>query len=69
MVIGSLFDHHIDLDRTQARGLRSGDAFENIRDRKVHIVHALEDRLIQAVQADGDTLQACRFQRSRLTCQ
>ena len=58
MVVGSPLDHHIDFDWTQACGLRSSYAFQHIRDRKVHVVHALENRVIQAVEADRDTLQA-----------
>ena len=69
MVVGSPLDHHIHLDWTQSCGLRSGDAFEHIRDRKVHIVHAFEDRVIQAVQADGDALQARSLQSHRFARQ
>ena len=69
MVVGSPLDHHIDLDRPQACGLRSGDAFEHIRDRKIHIVHTFEDRVIQAVQADGDTLQTRSFKGHRFARQ
>jgi hypothetical protein len=65
-VVGAALDHHVDLDRPQP-GCQGGlDAGQHIGDRKPHVVHLLEDRVVERVQADGDALQARVGQGPRL---
>ena len=42
------------------------DALEHARDREVDVVHRLEDRVVERVEADGDALQAGVLERLRL---
>jgi hypothetical protein len=53
VVVGAALDHHVELDRRQARGQRGVDAGQHVGDRKADVVHALEDGVVQRVQADG----------------
>ena len=66
VLVGAALDDHVDLDRPQPRLARRIDAFEHIGDRKIHVVHAPEHRVVQAVQADRDALQPGGLQRLAL---
>ncbi len=66
VVVCAAFDDHVDFDRPQAHGLRSFQAVQHLGHWKAHVVHALKNRIVQAVQTDGDALQTRVFQRTRL---
>ncbi len=68
-VVGAVLDHHIDLDRRQVSRSRRVDAFQDFADRIVGVVHAFEYGVVDSVQADRDTVQACVAQAARTTRQ
>ena len=49
LVIGAALHHHIDLDALETHRLRRFNAFQDIADREVHIVHAAKHRIVQPV--------------------
>ena len=65
-VVDAALDHHVDLDRREARGRGGVDALEHALDRKVDVVHRAERRVVERVEAHGDALQAGVAQRARL---
>ena len=69
LVVGAALDHHVDLDALQPGSVRGLDAGQHVGHRKVHIVHAPEHRIVQAVEADSDAVQTRIFQSLRLACQ
>ncbi|EWS63543.1 hypothetical protein Y695_03225 [Hydrogenophaga sp. T4] len=69
MLVGTTLDHHVDLDRAQARGLRGFDAAQHVGHREIDIVHGAEDGVVQTVQADRDALQPGVFEGLRLALQ
>ncbi|MNT27054.1 hypothetical protein D3C72_1626660 [compost metagenome] len=62
MVIDAALDHHIHLDIGKTHGLRLFNALQHGGDREVHVVHAAKERIVQAVEAHGQALQACVLQ-------
>ena len=63
MLIHAALDHHVDLDRMQARTLCGGDAVQHGADRHIAVAHAPESLIAQPVQADADTRQPCILER------
>ncbi len=57
VVVHTALHHHVHLHRMQSGGLRRGDAFQHGLHRKVHIVHAAEDGVVNGVQAHGHAVQ------------
>ena len=64
-VVGAALDNHVDLDRRQADLVRDFDTLEHVKDRKINIVHAAKNVVVQGVKADRDTLQPGVFQHLR----
>ena len=69
VVVGAALDHHVYLDRAEPGALCSVDAGKHLGHREIDIVHSPEDGVVQAVEADGDALQAGVSQRLSLLCQ
>jgi hypothetical protein len=63
LVVGAALDHHVDLDRRQAHGMRGLDAGQHVGHREVDVVHAPEDGVVQRIQAHGHPLQPGVLQR------
>ena len=57
-IVRAALDDHVDFDRPQANTQRGVDAGEHVGDRKVGVVHAPKNRVVECVEADGDALQA-----------
>ncbi len=67
--VGAALDHGIHLDRHQP-GCGCGlDAFKYLGNRVVDVVHALEDRIVECVEADRHPLQSDSAKGSRLLLQ
>src|SRR5262249_28183502 len=56
VLVDAALDDAVDLDRHADR-LRRLDALEHARDREVDVVHRLEDRVVERVEADRDALE------------
>ena len=67
MLVHAALHHHVDFHRRQARRIRGLDAFEHLGHREVGIVHRHESRIVQCVQAHGDTAQARVLERARFS--
>ena len=63
MFIEAAFDDHVDLDRVEAGGGCSVDAFDDFRYREVDVVHRLEHGVVHRVEADGDAFETGVTQR------
>jgi len=61
-VVRAALDDHIDLDRRESGRLGGCDAVEDGAGGKVGVVHALEQCIVERVEANGDAGQAGRFQ-------
>ena len=59
VLVDAALDDAVDLDRHPDR-LRGLDALEHARDGEVDVVHRLEDRVVERVEADGDALRGPR---------
>src|SRR6056297_3529606 len=58
--------HRIDLDGLQARLDGGIDTLQNPLRRAAPTAHAPEGRFVQGIQADGDAIEACALQGSRM---
>jgi hypothetical protein len=61
VVVHAALDHHVDLDRPEADGMRRVDPGQHVGDREVDIVHALEDGVVERVERDGDAVRPASF--------
>src|SRR2546428_3328384 len=55
--VDSALDHHVDLDRPQARFVRRIDRFEYAVYGEVDIVHGAKDAIVERVEADADAMK------------
>ena len=55
--VDSALDHHVDLDRPQARFVRRIDRFEHAVYGEVDIVHGAKDAIVERVEADADAMK------------
>eukprot|EP01038_Epipyxis_sp_PR26KG_P008326 gene8326-11267_t len=69
LVVGAALHDHVHLDRPQPGLLRRLDAVEHVGHGEVHVVHAPEDGVVDAIEAHGDTLQAGVPKRLRFLAQ
>src|SRR5438067_7068248 len=53
-LVHAALGHHVDLDRREPGGLRRLDAREDLGDWEIDVVHGLERRVIERVEADRD---------------
>ena len=67
VLVDAALDHHVDLDRREARGGRGVDALEHLRHREVDVVHRAERRVVERVEAHGDALRG-RRRAARAPC-
>jgi hypothetical protein len=65
-VVHPALDHHVQPDRPEARRVRGVDAVEHPAHREAHVVHPLEQLVIERVDRHRDALQAGGLQRIRL---
>ena len=68
-VVGAALDHHVDLDRREARRLCGLDAVQHVGDREIGVVHPAKQGVVERVEADRDARQAGVFQAARLARQ
>ena len=66
VVVRATFDDHVDLDVLEADLAGGLDAGEHLGDRKVHVVHAAEDRVVQTIQTHRHAREPGIAQRLRL---
>ena len=69
VVIGAALDDHVHLDVLETGSARRLDSVQHLGDREVHVVHATEDFVVQAVQAHRHARQTGIAQRARLAGQ
>ena len=62
-VVHAALHHHVDLDRTEARGCGGVDAFEHFRHREIGVVHRAESRVVERVEAHSDPAKSGARQR------
>ena len=64
LVVDAALDDAVDLDPVEAGGFGGANAFEHRLDADFASVHALEDGVIKAVEADGDAVEPGLAQRA-----
>src|SRR5688572_329386 len=63
LLVQTALHDHVHLDRSESRRLGRVHALEHIRDREVDVVHALEHRVVERVEAHGHALQTRDLER------
>ena len=58
IVVDTTLHHRVDLDRPHAGCLGGGDALQHLRHGEVGVVHPAEGRVVDRIEAHGDTLHA-----------
>ncbi len=69
VLVAAALDHGVDLDWAQPGGLGGVDASQHVRHRKIGVVHALEHRVVERIEADGDACQPGGLEAARLALQ
>ena len=62
VIIGTFFNNHIDFDIFKANFTGCFNAIQYVTNRKTHIIHFLESRIVQTIKTDRHSGQASIFQ-------
>ncbi len=62
LVVLSSLDHHVDLDRPEPDLVGNLDCLQHLGQRKVHIVHSAEGRIVERVHRDRNPLESGIFE-------
>ena len=67
--VHAALDDHVDLDRRETRVGSGIDAFQDLCDGEIRVVHRAKNAVVDRVEAHRHSVQPCGFELARLSCE